>query len=131
MAARKRHVKPTKTPAAPARARAKVPARTAPRKTVRHEVEIDEPAPRVEGEAAVKDPPRLDSVGRELGEEFVENLTGADDAATEDRAANTTEEQGGPFLITSAVQEFAEGVDASNPAGAKREPFPTAMKPPK
>ena len=131
MAARKRHVKPVKTPAAPARARAKLPARSAPRKLVRHEVEIDEPAARLEGEAAVQNPPSIDALGEELGEEFVENLTGADDAATDDRAKVTSDEAGGPFLITTAVQEFANGVDESNPEDAKREPFPTAMKPPK
>lgn len=128
MAARKRHVKPTKTPAAPARARAKMAVRAAPRKRVRHEVEIDEPAPILPGEAALKNPQALDSLGEELGEEFVENLTGADDAATESRAEDTTDENGGPFLITAAVREFANGVDGSNPIDAKREPFPTAMK---
>jgi hypothetical protein len=128
MAARKRHLKPIKTPAAPARARAKLPPRTAPRKPVRHQVEIDEPAPRLDGEAALKAPRALDALGEELGEAFVENLTGADDAATDHRAEALDDEEGGPFLITAAVREFASGIDASNPLDAKREPFPTAMK---
>jgi hypothetical protein len=125
MAVRKRHVKPIKTPAAPARARTKPPVH---RKTVRHQVEVDEPAPRLDGEAAVK-PAGVDALGEELGEAFVENLTGADDAATEHRAEDTTDEAGGPFLISAAVQEYAAGTDASNPADAKREPFPTVMNP--
>ena len=35
------------------------------------------------------------------------------------------EEQGGPFVQTNAGQEFGYETDASNPKGAKREPFPT------
>ena len=96
MAARKRHVKPTKTPAAPARARAKSSSRSTARKTVRREVAVDEPAPRLEGEAALKRAPGVDDLGEELGEAFVENLTGADDAATQHRAEETTDEEGGP-----------------------------------
>ena len=36
------------------------------------------------------------------------------------------EERGGPFVETTGGTEFAEGTDASNPKGAKPEPFPTA-----
>jgi hypothetical protein len=36
----------------------------------------------------------------------------------------SSEERGGPFVETRARVEFGYGVDASNPAGATREPFP-------
>lgn len=122
MTATKKHVKPSHAPLAPARAR----------KEVRHVVEIDEPAPRV-GEGAevsiLKTAEGVDPLGEELGEAFVENLTGADDAATEHRAAETIAEQGGPFVITTGATEFAPGTDASNPPDALREPFPTVRSP--
>jgi hypothetical protein len=35
------------------------------------------------------------------------------------------EENGGPFVVTSAEIEFAHDTDESNPIGATREPFPT------
>ena len=35
-----------------------------------------------------------------------------------------SEEIGGPFVETTAGQEFADEPDASNPPGATREPFP-------
>lgn len=63
--------------------------------------------------------------GDDLGQTFVENVTGADDAASEHREEALTEEAGGPFVITSAETEFADDTDESNPADAKREPLPT------
>jgi hypothetical protein len=41
-------------------------------------------------------------------------------ADNEDRS----DERGGPFIMTYAGVEFAYEPDASNPAGATREPFP-------
>jgi hypothetical protein len=100
---------------------------------VRHEVEIDEARERV------GDPPRplgletadgVDEVGEELGETFVENVTGADDAATAHRSEDTPGDEGGPFVLTTGEVEFAGGTDASNPAGAGREALPTVSAPP-
>jgi hypothetical protein len=34
------------------------------------------------------------------------------------------EEQGGPWVVSAASEEFALGFDDSNPADAHREPFP-------
>ena len=36
------------------------------------------------------------------------------------------EEAGGPFVVTSGNEEYADGTDESNPEDATREPFPTA-----
>ena len=36
------------------------------------------------------------------------------------------EELGGPFVMTPAKREFAEGTDPSNPEDSEREPFPIA-----
>ena len=100
---------------------------------VRHEVEIDEARERV------GDPPRplglepadgADEVGEELGETFVENVTGADDAATAHRSEDTPGDEGGPFVITTGEVEFAGGTDASNPASAARAALPTVSAPP-
>lgn len=66
----------------------------------------------------------LEPLAEQLGEDFVRNVTGADDAAEERREAETEEESGGPFVITTAGVEFAEGTDESNPEDATREPLP-------
>jgi hypothetical protein len=63
-----------------------------------------------------------DAVAESLGEEFVEAVTGAEYADYLDEA--TTEEVGGPFLVSPANKEFAHGTDASNPKNSTREPFP-------
>ena len=65
-----------------------------------------------------------DDLAESLAEEFVESVTGGDaphDSHTDERLA---EEVGGPFVFTTADQEFADGVDASNPRGSKREAMP-------
>jgi hypothetical protein len=59
------------------------------------------------------------------GGEFVTTLTrGEYDPFADDEERSG--ERGGPFVETSADVEFAYGTDASNPAGATREPFPTS-----
>jgi hypothetical protein len=64
-----------------------------------------------------------DALAYELGAEFVESVTsgGADRGELRDEFVD--EEIGGPF-ITSTGEEFADDVDASNPIGSRREPFP-------
>jgi len=71
----------------------------------------------------------VDALGEELGETFVEDVTGADDAATEHRADDGLADEGGPFVVTTGAEEFASGTDASNPADAEREAFPTVSAP--
>ncbi len=65
-----------------------------------------------------------DDLASELGEEAVRAMTSGEDSLTDERAASHDEESGGPFTITSAASEFADGTDASNPKRATKEPFP-------
>jgi hypothetical protein len=65
-----------------------------------------------------------DDFAEELGEEFVATATSGE-AADDARDAVVPEEDGGPFVTTTAESQYAEGTDASNPADAEREPFPT------
>jgi len=85
----------------------------------------EQSGPTERGPRAFIDSPRSpqDDLAEELGEEAVERATSGED---EEGALEEVvpEEQGGPFVETNAAQEFAQGIDASNPKGAKREPFP-------
>lgn len=71
----------------------------------------------------------VDSVSREelseeLGEAFVEGATSNADVEMERREEVVTEEEGGPFVPSTAGQEFAGGTDESNIPEATREPLP-------
>lgn len=70
-----------------------------------------------------------DDLAQELAEEFLSSATSGEEQGEEGREAVTTEESGGPFIQTTGGVEFAEGTDASNPADAEVEPFPTANAP--
>jgi len=65
-----------------------------------------------------------DPLAEELGEEFVETVTSGEDEGQNARNEQFTEERGGPFVVTPSGTEFADGIDASNPKGSTREPFP-------
>jgi protein-disulfide isomerase len=65
-----------------------------------------------------------DDLAERLGEEAVEAATGGGEEAEDRFDEVVPEENGGPFVETSSEVEFAAGTDASNIAGAKREPFP-------
>ena len=65
-----------------------------------------------------------DPLAEELAEDAVAAMTSGEDALTDDLAAETTEERGGPFVPSTSGTEMARGTDASNPKGSKREPFP-------
>lgn len=65
-----------------------------------------------------------DDISRELGEEYVRSVTTGEHAADDIRDEEVTEEHGGPFITTSAEEEFADGTDESNPEDAEREPYP-------
>jgi hypothetical protein len=66
----------------------------------------------------------LDPLAEALGEEFIEAATTGEDAG-DALNQNVPEELGGPFVVTKARTESAQGFDRSNPEGATREPFPT------
>jgi hypothetical protein len=64
-----------------------------------------------------------DDLAENLAEEFVDAVTGGDGA--DDAAFGVvSEEIGGPFVFTSAADEFAHDIDAANPPDAEREPLP-------
>ncbi|HEX4511935.1 MAG TPA: hypothetical protein VH054_00320 [Polyangiaceae bacterium] len=65
-----------------------------------------------------------DDVAEDLGEEVVGKANSGEDEGEEVANAEYTEEVGGPFVVTTGGEEFAEGTDASNPEGADVEPFP-------
>lgn len=65
-----------------------------------------------------------DSLAENLGEEFVASATSGEETGEEDLNAVVAEENGGPFVVTSAGEEMADDVDGSNPEDATREPFP-------
>jgi hypothetical protein len=64
-----------------------------------------------------------DALAEELGEGFVLNATSGEDTE-EYYEREREEEEGGPFLETSARTEFAYGVDESNPEDAEPAPWP-------
>jgi hypothetical protein len=96
----------------------------------RHEVEEDERVER-EGETGrvFVGSDTEDDEARQLGEEFVRSATSGEEAESEMEEEAQVEEQGGPFVITTAREEFGFGSDASNPPGAEREPFPRVSVP--
>jgi hypothetical protein len=70
-----------------------------------------------------------DEEAQQLGEEFVRSVTSGEEAESEMEEEAQVEEQGGPFVITTARQEFAYDSDESNPPGTEREPFPRVSLP--
>lgn len=69
-----------------------------------------------------------DDLAEALGEQFLSSATSGEEAGEDAMNVEVTEEAGGPFVITSAGSEFAEGTDSSNPRGAKRAPVPSVMR---
>ncbi len=65
-----------------------------------------------------------DDFAEGLGEEFVAVVTSGE-AVIDERDATLPEEDGGPFITSSADREYARGTDESNPEDAEREAFPT------
>jgi hypothetical protein len=65
-----------------------------------------------------------DNLAEALGETWVETATSGEDDQENAFNQSVPEDEGGPFVTTTAGQEFAEGIDASNPKRSKREPFP-------
>jgi hypothetical protein len=65
-----------------------------------------------------------DDLAEDLAEEFLKSATSAEETFPDTLEAQVPEEEGGPFVITRGKDEFAKGVDESNPRGAKAEAFP-------
>jgi hypothetical protein len=66
-----------------------------------------------------------DSLAETLAEDFLSSATSAEEVTQESRDEMIVEEVGGPFIETSAQEEFAGTVDETNPADGERAPFPT------
>jgi hypothetical protein len=77
-----------------------------------------------EDSAFIGGPRASDDLAEEMGEEFVETATSGEDEGEDVLNQEVPEERGGPFVVTTAGTEFADGIDESNPKGAKPEPFP-------
>jgi hypothetical protein len=69
-----------------------------------------------------------EELGEELGETFVQAATSGEDAEGDRHERVVAEEAGGPFVPSTAGQEFAGGTDESNIAEATREPLPRTSK---
>lgn len=67
-------------------------------------------------------------LARELGESFVETVTSGEGQEPDRLDQITPDEVGGPFVVTTAGEEFATGTDESNIPEALREPFPRTSK---
>jgi len=72
----------------------------------------------------VAGPRSKDDLTERLGEEAVSSMTSGESQLADDWDRPVEEEDGGPFVETSASDEFAAGTDDSNTADATREPFP-------
>ena len=68
-----------------------------------------------------------DDLAEVLAEDFLRSATSGDDIDDEVMAQVVPEEFGGPFVESSADEEFAEGTDESNPVDAVPEPLPRAV----
>jgi hypothetical protein len=69
-----------------------------------------------------------EELAEELGETFIEAATSGGDAEGDRHERVVSEEEGGPFVPSTAGQEFAGGTDESNIAEATREPLPRTSK---
>ena len=65
-----------------------------------------------------------DDLAEDLAEGFIDSATRGDDADDAKLDGLVAEEIGGPFLETSAVDEFANDTDEANPPDADREALP-------
>ena len=68
-----------------------------------------------------------DDLAETLAEDFVRSATSGEDADDNTMEQIVPEEYGGPFVETSAADEFAMGPDESNPEDAMAEPLPRAV----
>jgi hypothetical protein len=70
-------------------------------------------------------PARIDdSLAETLAEEYLESATRGEDVVEDAFDEVVPEELGGPFVETTAADEFADGIDAANPEDAEAEPLP-------
>jgi hypothetical protein len=68
-----------------------------------------------------------DDLAESLAEEFVHSATSGEEQTEEALDQLVPEEIGGPFVETSASEEFADGYDESNPPDAEQEALPRVV----
>ncbi|WP_394846398.1 hypothetical protein LZC95_02905 [Pendulispora brunnea] len=76
-----------------------------------------------EGRAFFKEPRNREELSERSGEEAVRAMTSGEDE-NELFADSDASDDGGPFVETTGREEYANGIDESNPPDATREPFP-------
>lgn len=69
-------------------------------------------------------PESEDAAVENLGEGFVHNVTGGEETDEERPDPNAPDEEGGPYVVTTAAEEFGREPDESNPEDAEPAPFP-------
>ena len=79
-------------------------------------------------EAFIRGTRTNEELAEELGESFIQAATSGEDAEADRHDRVVPEEEGGPFVPSTAGQEFAGGTDESNIAEATREPLPRTSK---
>jgi hypothetical protein len=67
---------------------------------------------------------KSDGYSAAMGKEFVDEVNSGEDEKEDNEDRVEEEERGGPFVVTTGGEEFADGTDESNPADAEVEPFP-------
>jgi hypothetical protein len=65
-----------------------------------------------------------DDLAESLAEEYLQSATRGSEADDDTLDGVVPEEIGGPFVETSAAEEFANDVDEANPPDAEAEPLP-------
>ena len=96
-----------------------VPARPAPHGLHRRSDDADAFMPDPEdGPARIPD-----DLAENLAEDYLQAATQGMEVE-EDHDQVVPEEIGGPFIETTAAEEFAQGIDEANPEDASREPLP-------
>jgi hypothetical protein len=65
-----------------------------------------------------------DDLAESLAEEYIQSATRGSEADDDTLDGLVPEEIGGPFIETSAAEEFANDTDDMNPPDAEREPLP-------
>jgi|SRR3954468_25042753 hypothetical protein len=68
-----------------------------------------------------------DDLAETLAEEYLHAATSGEDMTEDVLDQVVSEEIGGPFVETTGADEFATGVDPSNPEDAVPEPLPRAV----
>lgn len=69
-----------------------------------------------------------EELSEEFGEAYLQSVTSGEQSEPDRRERITPDELGGPFVVTAASREFADGTDESNIAEATREPLPRTSK---